>query len=206
MRKVGVSILLILTLNSMVFAGGKHVAPPYEPPIAVPMDAFYVGVGLSGLSLRDDASDEEFSALGVMLQVGYQYNQYIAIEGRYTINVGDLEYDNGKTQNPAYDDYPADFSNIGIYLKPMLPMGDLVIYGLLGYGQTKLTNMPLSAGSADRAENGFQWGGGMQYNLGENIVVFADYVRFYDDTGFDYRATTANVVSDAWTLGVSYKF
>jgi len=88
----------------------------------------------------------------------------------------------------------------------MLPMGDLVIYGLLGYGQVKLTNIPLSAGSADRAESGFQWGAGMKYNVSENISVFADYVRFYDDTGFDYRATTANVVSDAWTLGVSYSF
>jgi hypothetical protein len=31
-------------------------------------------------------------------------------------------------------------------------------------------------------------------------------VKLYDDTGFDYRAQNANVDSDTWTIGLSYKF
>ena len=36
--------------------------------------------------------------------------------------------------------------------------------------------------------------------------IFIDYVRMYDDTGFDYRAMDADIAADAWTLGVSYTF
>ncbi len=210
MRKITMSIVSMIALSSLSFAGGKIVdpAPTEVLPIFADDSAFYIGLGLSGLSLRNDFTDEEFSSLGVMLQAGYQFNQYIAIEGRYTLSVGDVEYDHGTTLNSNYDDYPTDFTNIGIYAKGMYPIGDFVPYVLLGYGEVTLTDLPLGGAgiSADRSESGFQWGLGAGYNFTENISGFVDYVRLYDDTGFDYRATTVDVASDVWTLGVSYKF
>ena len=211
MKRITLSLISVIVLSSTVSAGGKISIPESIPTVVEPLideSAFYVGLGVSNMNLHDDFTDEEFSATGIMLQVGYQINKYFAVEGRYTRNIGDVEYDHGNTNNPDYDDYPTDFSNIAIYLKPMYPIDKLNIYALLGYGQVELTNIPLGGTgiSADRAESGFQWGLGASYDVTDEIAVFVDYVKFYDDTGFDYRARQVNVDSDAWTFGVSYKF
>ena len=211
MKKNVLSLVSILALSGLSFAGG-NTAPDEEPiviaPVVIDDSGFYLGVGFSGMSLDNDLTDEEFTANAVMLQAGYQYNRYIAVEGRYTLHIGDVEYTPGSTVNPHYDDYPTDFTNIAIYLKPMYPIGDFSIYALLGYGEVELTNIPLGGPgiSADRAESGFQWGLGTSYTFNENISGFIDYVRMYDDTGFDYRAMDADIAADAWTLGVSYTF
>ena len=212
MKKNIFSLVSILALSGLSFAGG-NVATIEEPVVIVPEviaddSSFYLGVGFSAMSLNNDLTDEEFSANGMMLQAGYQYNRYIAIEGRYTFHVGDVEYDHGSTLNLNYDDYPTDFTNAAIYVKPMYPIDDFSIYALLGYGEVEMTNIPQGGAgiSADRAESGFQWGLGASYAFNENISGFIDYVRMYDGTGFDHRAMDADIVSDAWTFGVSYKF
>lgn len=210
MKKTTLTFVAICVLSSVSYAG-KNVAISDVIPVAIEpnMDGgLYVGVGASKMSLRNDLSEEEFSSVAVMLQLGYQLTDYLAIEGRYTKGVGDLEYDHGITANPDYDDYDGDFSNVGIYLKPMYSVEDFSVYALLGYGQVELTNIPLGGAgiSADRAESGFQWGLGASYDVSESVSVSVDYVRFYDDKGFDFRASTADIVSDAWTLAVSYRF
>lgn len=204
------SAILILILSELSFAGGD-VVPVEESATVVSVaesNGVYLGLGVSSMSLDNDLSDEEFSATGIMLQARYQFNQYFAIEGRYTMNVGDLDYDHGTTGNPNYSDYPGDFTNLAVYLKPMYAFDDLSIYALLGYGEVTLTDLPhpRTPGSVDRAEDGFQWGLGAEYTFMENISVFVDYVKLYDDKGFDYRAQNANISSDLWTLGVSYGF
>ncbi len=211
MKTIKLSMVVMLTLSCIGYAGGNEAISESIPVAIEPSvdtAAFYIGLGVANMSLSNDVSDEEFTSLGVMLQLGYQINEYLAIEGRYTRSVGDLEYDHGKTSNPNYNDYPADFSNIGIYLKPMYAVESFNVYALLGYGQVELTNIPLGGAgiSADRAESGFQWGLGASYDVTESTAIFVDYVRFYDDKGFDHRASTADVASDAWTLGVSYRF
>ena len=212
MKKFTLSLVSVLALSGFSYAGGNIVPVVIAPVVVVPEvvdeSSFYLGIGFSSMSLNNDLTDEEFSANGVMLQAGYQYNRYIAIEGRYTLHVGDVEYDHGTTSSPDYDNYPTDFTNAAIYLKPMYPIDDFSIYALLGYGEVELTNIPLGGPgiSADRAESGFQWGLGASYTFNENISGFIDYVRMYDDTGFDYRAMDADITADAWTLGVSYEF
>ena len=205
------SIVSVLALSGVSFAGG-NIMMVEEPiavvPVVVDESSFYVGLGFSSMRLNNDLTDEEFSANAMMLQAGYQYNRYLAIEGRYTFHVGDVEYEHGTTINPDYSDYPTDFENVAVYLKPMYPIDDFSVYALLGYGEVGLTNIPLGGAgiSADRAEGGFQWGLGAGYNVNESIAVFVDYVRMYDDIGFDKRAQSADIVADAWTFGISYKF
>jgi len=200
----------MLIVSELSFAGGNIL--PVEEPVAVESSTFdssvYIGLGVSGMYLNNDFSKEEFSSTGIMLQAGYQFNKYIAVEGRYTKNVADLKYDHGNTVNPNYSDYPGDFSNAAIYVKPMYTFDDFSVYALLGYGEVTLTDLPQPnlSGSVDRAENGFQWGLGASYVFMENISVFADYVKVYDDKGFDYRAQLVDIDSDLWTLGVTYKF
>jgi len=208
MKKTSIAFGCMFLAMNAAYAGGD-IEPIVEPVIVVEdvitnESGLYVGVGISSLKLKDDFTDEEFTATGMMLQAGYQYNKYLAIEGRYNLHVGDVSYDKGNLKGVNYDDYPTDFTNLGIYIKPMYSIDDFSAYALLGYGEVELTNIP--QGDEDRTEAGFQWGLGLGYNFNENISIFVDYVRMYDGEGFDGRATNRNVVADAWTLGVTYKF
>ena len=194
-------ILSIIAFSSLAVAGGDISAIVNEEvPVTKTNSAFYVGLGFGQAYLNDDFSSEEITDTTVMFQAGYQYNEYVALEGRYTFGFN-TDYDPGITGNLS-SDYDGDSSSWGIYVKPMYPIGDFSIYALLGYGGVMQDN--LEAG--DAYESGFQWGLGASYAFMDNVSVFADYVSLYDDTGFDYRAQDRNIKADTWTLGVSYKF
>lgn len=202
MKKSILSLVLILLLSGLAYAGGDVV--PVEEPVIVPVvdnSAFYIGFGVGQAAINDDQTAEEITSTMIMLQAGYQYNDYVALEGRASFAFNS-DYEPGITGN-ASGDYDDDISSWGIYVKPMYPVTEAFdIYALLGYGGVQLGNLE----SGDAYESGLQWGLGAQYTVTESIVVFADYVKLYDDTGFDYRAQLEDVDSDAWALGVSYKF
>ena len=202
MKKSGLFLVSILALSGLACAGGDVV--PVEEPVVVSViddSAFYVGLGIGQASVNDDPTAEEITSTMLMLQVGYQYNAYFAMEGRVSFGFN-TDYDPGNTSNPG-GDFDDDISSWGIYVKPMYPVTESFdIYALLGYGGVQLGHLE----SGDAYEDGFQWGLGAQYSVTENILIFADYVKLYDDIGFDYRAQLEDVDSDAWTLGVSYRF
>lgn len=165
----------------------------------------YFGIGISKMSLRDDTTDEEFSAKGISLLAGYQLHQYVAIEGRYTADVGNVEYDHGSNSaQTSTDDYPTSFSNLGLYVKPMYQFDSITPYALLGYGKTKVSNIPYM--DMTSTEYGFQWGLGVQYEFNKNITAFFDYVRLHDGGGFGYSAQDVDTISDLFTVGMTYKF
>jgi len=196
-------ILISLAAASAVLTAGGDIAPVepvIETPMVVEQSPFYLGIGIGDASVNDDDTSEEFSATTLMLQAGYQYNEYIALEGRYTFGL-DMDYSPGNT-NSLSSDYDGDFSSWGIYVKPMYPIGNFSLYALLGYGGVMLDNLA----GGDAYESGFQWGLGAGYAMSENYTVFVDYVSLYDDTGFDYRARLDDIDSDTWTFGVSYRF
>ena len=189
--------------SAMAMAGGDFVAVE-EPVVVIPEvdnSAFYLGLGVGQAAINDDPTQEEITSTTIMLQAGYKYNEYVALEGRASFGFNS-DYEPGLTNNVS-GDYDDDISSLGIYVKPMYPVTEeFNVYALLGYGGVQLGNLE----SGDAAESGFQWGLGASYDATETIAVFVDYVKLYDDTGFDYRAQLEDVDSDAWTLGVSYKF
>ena len=204
MKKITLSIVSIVALSGCLMAGGD-VTPIEEPvvePVVVDNSAFYVGLGFGQAAINDDQTAEEITSTMLMLQAGYQYNAYVALEGRVSFGFN-TDYEPGNTGN-ASGDYEDDISSWGIYVKPMYPVTDAFdVYALLGYGGVQLGNLE----SGDAYESGFQWGLGAQYEVMENILIFADYVRLYDDdVGFDYRAQLEDVDADEWTVGLSYKF
>ena len=189
-------------LSTLAYAGGDMttvVEPVTEIP-EVKATPFYVGLGLGQAEVNNDDTSEEFSATTIMLQAGYQYDEYVALEGRYAFGL-DTDYSPGTTDS-LISDYDGDFSSWGLYVKPMYPIGDFRLYALFGYGGVMLDNIA----GGDAYESGFQWGLGAGYAMSTNYTVFVDYVSLYDDTGFDYRARLDDVDSDTWTFGVSYKF
>ncbi len=204
-EKMKKTIISLAAVSTMAMAGGNIVpavsaVPVVETPVVVDKSAFYLGMGLGSASVNDDFTNEEISNNTVMLQAGYQYNAYVAIEGRYTFGFN-TDYDPGNTGNQS-SDYDDDFSSWGIYVKPMYPIGDFSIYALLGYGGVMLDSIE----NGDAYESALQWGLGAGYAFTEEVSIFVDYISLYDDTGFDYRAQLDDIDSDTWTLGVSYKF
>lgn len=212
MKKSFISLMAVYALSGLLYAGGDMVAveePVVEVPMVVDESAWYVGIGFSSMSIDNDFTKEEFSTNAVMFQGGYQYNRYIALEARYWLNVGDLDYEHGRTINEDISDYPGDFTNGGIYLKPMYPVDNFSLYALLGYGQLEVTNIPpstIGVNAGDREERAIQWGLGASYDFSETMSAFMDYVRMYDDVGLDGRAQNSDVLADAWTFGFTYKF
>lgn len=172
--------------------------------VSLDENRFYGGFGISYMNMLNTVTKEEFFTTGQSVHLGYQYGKYIAIEWRYSSNIGIVSYASGTTGALDLADYPTDFTNMGIYVKPIYPMDNISLYGLMGYGQVGLTNIPID--DVDRAETGFQWGGGVSYMIGDSFEVFIDYIFLYSGTGFDFLALQANQDASAVTLGLSYKF
>lgn len=192
MKKFNLSLVAVLAMSTFAIAGGDIA--PVEPMVETPMveesaGAFYVGLGYSYMNMDIDGytpidsraiAGEEHNGDAVLLLAGYNFNQYIGVEGRYAGFTDCLE-------------------NTAIYLKPMYPMAGVTVYGLLGYGETTYDN------GSSLSESGFQWGLGASYKVTENIGVFVDYTDLYDDSGFD-SYQLSDVMVDAVSVGVTYKF
>jgi len=201
-------------LSSFSFAGGD-IAPIVAAPILIEDDnsAFYVGIGLA--SLRSYATDSDWfeeetptqDVTGaVSFLAGYEYNQYVAFEGRISTSFTDEDY--------------AEITTYSIFVKPQYPVSEeFNIYGLLGFGNVSVdgTNgdMPghaQNAGVSIMDETSFQWGIGASYEVMENIAIFIDYTSLISDGEINsqlYRYDNtyySELSSDAWTLGVTYKF
>ena len=225
MKKISFSLVSVLALGGVSFAGG-NIAPvvPIEEPVAeapviVSANAFYVGLGYSYLSSNRTAvlnkptdpqngevvKDTDSNANNILLQVGYQFNQYFALEGRYTVSVGDFSLTHNH-KNGLEEDADIDLSNIALYLKPIYPIGNLSIYGLLGYGKVEREFNQEPHHSWDGS--GFQWGAGLQYAVMENLSIFADYTLWYDEDGEAHDRLPRLLDTDfsVMSVGLTYKF
>lgn len=197
-------------------AAGGDIAP-VEPVVETPMveestGAFYVGIGygaanydttITATGLTDEpihaSGDEDYSA--IMLQAGYKFNPYLAVEGRYWFG---LDQDVGDNTDLSVDTW-------GIYVKPMYPVTSaLDIYGLLGYADSDV-ELSDSDGSYSPPydTDGFSWGIGAAYAFSENLSLFVDYTSLFDDDN-TFSIDTATVNFDdtitSWNFGVTYTF
>lgn len=209
MKKFTLSVIAVMSIGTFAIAGGniKNVEPAVEPvaEVFVPDESnFYVGLGYSYMALEIDFNDPRDTKVDITgnaytLLAGYNFNKYIAVEGRYSATVGDLSFEvNGGSE----EDVDGKISNIALYLKPMYPVGGVTLYGLLGYGKVTLDN-----GYDKDSENSFQWGLGASYAVNDDIGVFVDYTRLYDDKNFaGWGDDQTDVLLDSINVGVTYKF
>ena len=191
---------IVSIISSSVYGGGDLVTvePVIEESVVVDNSSFYVGLALSAVSTRDsDVSMNIFNdkigqdRLGnITLQAGYNFNEYIAVEGRYTTSFADEDF--------------VKMDGWSLFVKPQYPVTeDINIYALLGYGGV---NMDSKNGSNINVDgNGFQWGIGTSYDMMESIAVFFDYTNLANDMDGEYlHGTEAD--ADAFNLGVTYQF
>ncbi len=214
MKTMKLSLVSIMALGSLVYAGGD-ISPVVEEPVVTGNNsAIYVGLGYGyfnqsndNIDLPSGLVDIEFEVDSLLFQLGYQYNEYVALEGRYWAGLGKINQDGG--YNPG--DHTGTFDAWGFYVKPMYPVTDeFDVYALLGYGDTSIEYNNGAFWDTD----GFSWGLGAQYAVTENILLFADYLNLGMPDSFDYTdengIVTPNVSADinlyTINVGVSYKF
>ena len=241
MRKIVLSAIAALSMSSFAIAGGS-VAPIVVPIVAEEEDSshFYIGAGLvynqvysTDYGHYDDSvltQDETGAWAGI---VGYEFNEYLAFEGRFNKTFADRDY--------------SDTTYYSLFLKPQYKFRDeenrndedgyITVYGLLGYGNTKVEGSdgdnnhyawPENIGRTMMDESGFQWGIGLSYTFVDDSnddrytrkdswSIFADFVSVVKDADieptrlYDYGDGTDATYYDklsvrAFTLGVLYHF
>lgn len=210
-------MIVALAVSSFVFAGDDIV--PVQPVAeSTPSKSnWYAGVGYSSVTIGEDAyleeegevvrySTGEYDQDGMALIAGCNFNNYIGVEGRYSIGIGDATWEDDVDQDLNY-------KNLAMYVKPMLPVDDFILYGLIGYGKTTY-KWPLSEYGIcyELTASGIQYGVGISYNLGEKLSIFTDYTMLSDGsdqlgletpTGVAYATDLKNKML---TFGVTYSF
>jgi opacity protein-like surface antigen len=162
------SILFALAFTtSVLFAGGKGVAvveTPVEPlPVALATPSpIYLGLGLVGGQYSGSTCNGcqyEDITYGAMLRAGVDFNQYFGIEARALGTF--LQADELGGQK---------LSHVGLFAKPMVPLGDEAnIYGLIGYGYTQTSfenrTRALAGGLAEYDNSGLSGGVGIELDF-----------------------------------------
>ena len=237
MKKILLSVMVASMLSSVAMAGGDIV--PVPVPVVVEkekQDYFYVGAGAvynrvysvdSGWFDDGIATQDEIG--GLVGIVGYEYNEYIAIEGRISGSFWERDY--------------ADLTTWSIFLKPQYQFRDeeergknddgfFTIYGLIGFGNSYVEGSsgdneygahPNMIGKEILDKTGFQWGIGLSYTFvkepdenhpsyRDSWSIFIDYTMTANDasihsTLYDYDSTVYDKLStDGLTVGLIYKF
>ena len=215
MRKIALSVVAIVGMSSLGFAGGD-IAPVEPVVVPVPVEevdnsSFYVGLGLvynrvyaTDSGWFDDAIATQDETGGFTGLVGYNFNEYVAVEGRISQSFFEENY--------------ADVFTYSLFVKPQYPVTEeFTIYGLLGFGGVIVDGTDGTPGAADPGasildDSGFQWGIGASYAFNESWSVFADYTVLMNDGDIDSRLydydpeVYSELSTDAVTVGVTYRF
>ena len=195
MKKIVLSVAAMVTMSSLVFAEGESAASVLEADES----SFYVGVGVAAVSTRDASVSSDFfnvkpgqDRLGnFSFLAGYDYNQYVAAEGRYTTTYTDEDL--------------VEMSGWSLFIKPQYPVNEeFSIYALLGFGGVTMDAVKNSGADVD--DSGFQWGIGMSYEAMEDFSIFIDYTSLANDMDGYYYTGALQVDADAITIGMIYKF
>ena len=220
MKNIVLSAVAVLAMSSFAVAGGD-ITPVEEPVVvveeAVSTGAFYLGaayglLGTDSFSVGPNGGfdnvhgDEDFSQF--MLQAGYKFNEYVAVEGRYWIGMDDNSWDNlvhAGTDTVELDTW-------GIYVKPMYPVTESFdVYALLGYASSDISVDSQNVTASIDAFDGFSWGVGAAYSFTENISLFVDYVALHNDEVYvnpihNNGVDSEDFVIESWNFGVTYQF
>ena len=229
MKHINLSLISIFAMSSLALAGGDiaPVEPVVETPVVIESTGnFYLGLAYGYLNDQTDVTatapsrktskktviDDNFNE--VILQAGYNFNPYIAVEGRYWFGMSStINYSN---INPAVKNSDTTIDAWGIYVKPQYPVTEeFNVYALLGYGSADITidDVPTNGGLqyVSDSVDGFSWGVGASYAITESVSLFIDYVSIYNDDDDSYNPSTGynynidNTI-DSVNFGVTYNF
>lgn len=213
--------LLLLTSAVTMGTAGGDIAPVETAAVPVAeFNGWYAGGGFNyNRTYADDSKwfditetqDNTFGLTGI---VGYNFNDYLAVEGRIAASIFEQDY--------------ADVLSYGIYLKPQYPVTDIFsVYALLGVAKTRVKGTddggtefgiyPRENGQTLIDETAFSWGVGVQYDWSKRWSLMFDYVSWADDATmnpprflYNYNASPDGeydkLSNDSLTLSIIYKF
>ena len=172
MKRIISTVALSTLLSvSTVYAGGKIADPAVAPIAAIAetdTDPFYVGIGVIWADVSRDCVTPycpvvrlEDQTWGGIIRAGYDFNENVGIEVRALKTWLDKDW--------------AETTHYGIFLKPFMPIGeDMNVYGLLGYGYTKIvTDCPQL--HEEFTHKGFSYGIGLEYDLSDKEDDYESY-------------------------------
>jgi hypothetical protein len=245
MKNIKLSLMILMTMGGLAYAGGDFsVLTPYESedtvlaedtyveevyiaPIVVPKkvkivkksvvetpvekksiyaNGFYAGLGI--VATRYDSNCKTGcrgagtdKTAGIIARAGYDFNKYIGIEARGIRT--SISNDGGTVKH------------VGIFIKPMLPVGESVnIYGLVGFAKTT------TQGTLQRTDaETLAMGTGVELDLSKDSATKdGRYNRKFDGAGdqekgvglfVDYERMVVKSGApdlDALSVGVTYDF
>ncbi|MBB3189936.1 porin family protein [Halomonas cerina] len=165
------SVITASSLAALLVTGAVQAQSgplAYQPSPYVGADAMYWELDRNGRS--------DFDSTGLRLRGGVAFNDYLAIEGHLGTGGSDGSVDL---------DYLA-----GGYVKGMLPITQAFkVYGLLGGTEVEFERTD--------SESDFSYGAGASYAVTPNLAVGADYMRYLEESDFDF---------DAASIGLTYRF
>jgi len=212
MKKITVSLVSVVALSGISFAGGDIEPAPVPAPIIMEQVAqpYYVGIAFANTSTRGSEADLNFFStktgqdrlMNITLNAGYDFNPYIAVEGRFTTAV---------SEEQSVD----KMNGWSLLIKPQYPVTpDFTVYALLGFGGVTVEGDTFDSNHnyypIDVDDSGFQWGLGMSYSLqsytGYGVSIFADYTSLANDMDGAYGYFAPKTDVDALTVGATYRF
>jgi len=218
MRKMNLSLVTILAMSTFAAAGGDIT--PVEPVVVQPEaveqmipaanNGFYIGGAYGYETLKIDGVPNGNSLVNanfgsIMLDAGYKFNPYVAVEGRYWFGISSsntLAWRNDINSDITVDSW-------GLFVKPMYPVSDVFdVYALLGYGSADATyKLPKSAGTiTSKSVTGFSWGLGAEYSFTDDWAVFVDYTSVLNKEPAVLDSIKSENTLSGVNVGVNYKF
>ena len=152
---------------------------------------FYVGGGIG--QSRQKFTDFEGKDTSFKLFGGWSFNKYFAVEGGYV---------NGGTQSDSLGGVDLDISNDGFFAEGLAkwPLGSVVApyakFGYVFYESTAKLSSGSQSVSESESDSDFIYGGGLEFKLGDNLRLRAEYEEVnLPDSAFDN-----------YTLAVTWQF
>ena len=150
----------------------------------------YGGIAVHRPTIELDAGpvDLNWNLTSFTVLAGYQFHPHFALEGRVGVGANDDRVG-----------VPGDSLTVGIdrsyamFARVNYPVADgLSLYGLAGYDYTKFDADAVVDGeleNSDSGENGFAYGVGFQYAVGENLNLALEYLVRPDIKDEELKAT-----------------
>ncbi len=193
MNKLITAAAVAALIGTSAIAGGTVVETEVVEPA---LTGFYLGGAYSYNTAELSSYDDRVRIVadqyndGLTLIAGYNFNDFIAVEGRYS-GLYEADYIEGNTWS--------------IFAKPQYPVSpEVKVYGLIGFGGVTLDDVDY--GTIMDNETNFQYGAGAAYAATKNVELFVDYTIVYDDNVEFLNGPRIDLTNDAVTFGANYKF
>ena len=173
------------TMQGLVLAtSGALGAMLSLPALAGPQEGAYVGGGLMEATIDFDGYSGEANPTALFARVGYQMNDFLAVEGRLGTGFDD---DHFHGANVEVEDM------IGAYAKVGIP----TTVGLYPYAMLGVTSGEISVNGHSDDDSDVSYGIGVDYWVAPQVSIGLEYMSYVDIDGADLSGIT---------LGANYRF